>query len=353
MSPDTTTEPVDGADVVVLDGGLATELEQRGHDLSDDLWSARLLRDDPDEVRATHLAFFRAGARVATTASYQASVAGFVAHGVPADEAAALIRSSVTLAREAALTAEHEDGLRREVAASVGPYGAVLADGSEYTGDYGVSDRALRDFHAPRLELLVEAGADLLAVETVPSEQEATVLLGLLAELPAGTRAWLSLTCADGRTTRRGEDAASVFRLAADVDVLVGVGVNCTSPEHVEELVAAAAAGSGRPGVAYPNSGEAWDGQARRWEGGPAGAAVDPAAARRWVALGARYVGGCCRVGSGDIAALSQGLGGLGGGGGLVADDRRAGAGRPTGRRWPRRGEESADTNTAFSRTRG
>jgi homocysteine S-methyltransferase len=311
MPPDTTTDPVDGAGVVVLDGGLATELEQRGHDLSDDLWSARLLRDDPDEVRATHLAFFRAGARVATTASYQASVAGFVAQGVPADDAVALIRSSVTLAREAALLAEQEDGVRRQVAASVGPYGAVLADGSEYTGDYGVSDRELRDFHAPRLGLLAEAGADLLAVETVPSEQEATVLLGLLAELPAGTRAWLSLTCADGRTTRRGEDAAAVFRLARDVDVLVGVGVNCTAPEHVEELVAAAVDGSGRPGVAYPNSGEAWDGRARRWEGRPAGAAVDPTAARRWVALGARYVGGCCRVGSADIAALSRGLGQL------------------------------------------
>lgn len=311
MSPDTSTEPADAPDVVVLDGGLATELEQRGHDLSDDLWSARLLRDDPDEVRATHLTFFRAGAQVATTASYQASITGFVAQGVAADEAAALITSSVTLAREAALLAEDEDGVRRQVAASVGPYGAVLADGSEYTGDYGVTDRELRDFHGPRLELLAASGADLLAVETVPSEQEATVLLGLLAELPAGTRAWLSLTCADGRTTRRGEDAAAVFRLARDVDALVGVGVNCTAPEHVAELVAAAVAGSGRPGVAYPNSGELWDGRARRWEGRPAGAAVDPAAARRWVELGARWVGGCCRVGSADIAALSRGLAGL------------------------------------------
>ena len=308
MTRDTAAEPAGALDVVVLDGGLATELEQRGHDLSDDLWSARLLRDDPDEVRATHLAFFRAGARVATTASYQASVPGFVAQGVLPGEAETLIRSSVTLAREAALTAEQEDGVRRQVAASVGPYGAVLADGSEYTGDYRLSDRDLRDFHRPRLELLASSGADLLAVETVPSEQEATVLLGLLAELPAGTRAWLSLTCADARTTRRGEDAAAVFGLARDVDALVGVGVNCTAPEHVAELVAAAVAASGRPGVAYPNSGEAWDGQTRRWAGRPVAAAVDAAAAREWVALGARWVGGCCRVGSADIAALSRGL---------------------------------------------
>jgi homocysteine S-methyltransferase len=317
MTADSTADLSAGGaapEVVVLDGGLATELEQRGHDLSDDLWSARLLRDDPDEVRATHLAFYRAGAQVATTASYQASVQGFVARGVPEDEASALIASSVTLAREAALLAEEADGVRRQVAASVGPYGAVLADGSEYTGDYGRTDRELRDFHGPRLELLAGAGADLLAVETVPSEQEATVLLELLSELPSGTRAWLSLTCADGRTTRRGEDVAQVFRLTRDVDALVGVGVNCTAPEHVEELVAAAVAESGRPGVAYPNSGEAWDGSARRWAGRPAGSAVDSAVdvavARRWVGLGARWVGGCCRVGSADIAALAAGIGG-------------------------------------------
>ena len=293
-------------DVTLLDGGLATELERRGHDLSDDLWSARLLRDDPGEVRDTHLAFFRAGARVATTASYQASVEGFAAQGVAEAAAARLIASSVALAREAAAIAEQEDGVRRQVAASIGPYGAVLADGSEYSGDYGVTDQHLRDFHGPRLELLAAAGPDLLAVETVPSEQEATVLLGLLEELSTGIPAWLSLTCADGSTTRRGEDVARVFGLAAGLDTVVGVGVNCTAPEHVEALVAAAVAASGKPAVAYPNSGETWDGEARAWGGD--GAGVDPTAARSWVAAGARFVGGCCRVGSDDIARLAAGL---------------------------------------------
>jgi len=292
--------------VTVLDGGLATELERRGHDLSDDLWSARLLRDDPAEVRDTHLAFFRAGARVATTASYQASVAGFAAQGVPEAAAARLIASSVALAREAATLAEQENGVPRQVAASVGPYGAVLADGSEYSGDYGVSDRALRDFHAPRLELLAAAGPDLLAVETIPSEQEASVLLGLLAELATGVPAWLSLTCADGSTTRRGEDVARVFGLASGLGSVVAVGVNCTAPEHVAALVAAAVAASGKPAVAYPNSGETWDGAARSWGGD--GAGVDPAAAAEWVTAGARFVGGCCRVGSDDIVRLAAAL---------------------------------------------
>jgi homocysteine S-methyltransferase len=294
-------------DLVLLDGGFATELELRGHDLSDDLWSARLLLDDPDEIRATHLAFYRAGARVATTASYQASFEGFAAaRGLSRDEAAALMRRSVTLAREAARLAEDEDGVRRVVAASVGPYGAVLADGAEYRGDYGVDERFLRDFHLPRAEVLATSGADLLALETVPCEQEAAVLLGVLDELPEGTRAWLSLTCADGSTTRAGEDVERVFGLARGHDRVVAVGVNCTAPEHVEELVARAVAASGKPAVAYPNSGESWDGESRSWGGD--GAGVDVSAARRWVEAGAAWVGGCCRVSSADIARLADAI---------------------------------------------
>lgn len=293
--------------LVLLDGGFATELERRGHDLSDDLWSARLLLDDPDEIRDTHLAFYRAGARVATTASYQASFAGFASRGLGREDAAALMRRSVALAREAAELAEAEDGVRRLVAASVGPYGAVLANGAEYRGDYGVSDRFLREFHLARAEVLAGAGADLLAIETVPCEQEAAVLLDVLGDLPAGTRAWLSLTCRDGSTTRAGEDVERVFGLARGQDHVVAVGVNCTAPEHVEELVARAVAASGKPGVAYPNSGESWDGVTRSWGGD--GSHVEAGAARRWVRAGARWVGGCCRVGSRDIARLAEELG--------------------------------------------
>lgn len=292
--------------VTVLDGGLATELERRGHDLSDDLWSARLLRDDPQALVETHLAFFRAGAQVATTASYQASFEGFAAQGLSRAESAALMRASVTLARRAADLADAElgDGVRRKVAASVGPYGAVLADGSEYSGDYGLTDRALRDFHGPRLEVLASAGADLLAVETIPSAQEAAVLMGLLDELELP--AWLSVTCEDASHTRRGDDVRDLFAMARGHDRLVAVGVNCTAPEHVETLVATAVGASGKPVVAYPNSGESWDGARRRWGGD--GVGVDPVAARRWVVAGALWVGGCCRVSSDDIARLAADL---------------------------------------------
>jgi homocysteine S-methyltransferase len=295
-----------GQVVRILDGGFATELERRGHDLSDDLWSARLLRDDPDEIIATHLAFFRAGADVATTASYQASVEGFVRHGLSADAAAELLRDSVRLARIAAALAEAEDGVPRLVAASIGPYGAVLADGSEYNGDYGVTDEFLRDFHRPRMALLADAGADLLAIETVPSAQEAAALLAVLDEMPSATRAWLSYSCADERLTRRGDDASAAFALAASSTRVVAVGVNCTAPEHVTGLVTRAVAASGKPAIAYPNSGEGWDAASRSWSG--SGASVDAALAREWVTAGAAYVGGCCRVGSADIARLVEGL---------------------------------------------
>jgi homocysteine S-methyltransferase len=214
------------------------------------------------------------------------------------------MRRSVTLAREAAMLADRAGLL---VAASVGPYGAVLADGSEYRGDYGVSDATLRSFHLPRAEVLASAGADVLAIETVPSEQEAAVLLDVLSELPSRTRAWLSLTCADGSTTRAGEEVDRVFALARGHDQVVAVGVNCTAPQYVEELVARAVDASGKPAIAYPNSGESWDAVAHQWGG--AGARVDVDAADRWVAAGARYVGGCCRVSSLDIARLADSLG--------------------------------------------
>jgi homocysteine S-methyltransferase len=271
--------------VVVLDGGLATELERRGHDLSTDLWSARLLADDPAEIMAAHQAFAEAGAEVATTASYQAS---FEKLGADAER---LMRRSVELARQAG----------GWVAASVGPYGAMLADGSEYRGDYGLSVAELRRFHHRRLAALADAGPDVLAVETIPCLAEVEALL---AELDAlGFPAWLSLTCA-GTRTRAGEPASEAFRMARDCPSVVAVGVNCTAPADVAELVVLAAQ-SGKPVVAYPNSGETWNSAEHRWTGP---AAFEPAAVKAWVAAGARLVGGCCRAGPAEIAQLSGDL---------------------------------------------
>jgi homocysteine S-methyltransferase len=287
---------IDPNQLTVLDGGMSNALADRGHDLSDALWSARLLRDAPDEIAAVHRAYFAAGARVATTASYQASVAGFESYGASRAEAERLIRSSVTIARS---VRDELAGPRRWVAASVGPYGAVLADGSEYRGRYGVTPSALRDFHRPRLELLAGAGPDLLAVETIPDLDEAEVVAGLLAEyqLPA----WLSYSIAGDRT-RAGQPLRDAFAVAASCPAIVAVGINCCAPGDVLPAVRLAAEVTGLPVVAYPNSGESWDAGRRDWSGSTA---YDVTLATSWVAAGARLVGGCCRVGPPDIRALA------------------------------------------------
>ncbi|TDD61372.1 homocysteine S-methyltransferase [Kribbella antibiotica] len=287
------SESVHSEKGIVLDGGLSNALEDRGHDLSDALWSARLLKDAPEEIAAVHRAYFKAGAMVATTASYQASVAGFAQAGVGVAEAERLITSSVRIAREV----RDEFGGDRLVAASVGPYGAILADGSEYRGRYGVSAAALRDFHGPRLELLIGAGPDLLAIETIPDVDEAEVLVQLLQELDFP--AWLSYSAADGQT-RAGQPLSAAFALAT-IDQVVAVGLNCCAPEEVAPAIALAT----KPAVVYPNSGETWDAGTRSWTGS---SATLTNLAPAWAAAGAAYIGGCCRVGPDDIRVLASAL---------------------------------------------
>ena len=294
-------------EVVVLDGGLATELTARGHDLSDRLWSARVLMSAPAAIEDVHLAYFRAGAQVATTASYQASIEGFASVGVVRTDALGLIRRSVEVAQAARARYRAEATGNRPllVAGSVGPYGAMFADGSEYRGDYDPGQAALADFHRPRIEALVEAGADLLALETIPTVREAEVLVRLLDEVAAS--AWLSFSCRDEATTSAGEPIADAMALGAHPRV-VAIGVNCTAPRHLPALLAAAAATTERPRIAYPNGGDRWDAPARRWIG-DAGGAFDPAIVATWAALGATWLGGCCGTGPPEIAALAERLG--------------------------------------------
>src|SRR5918994_1965117 len=215
--------------IVVLDGGLSNALEDRGHDLTGDMWTARLLRDAPEEIAAVHRTYFNAGARVATTASYQASIEGFSRLGLSHADAEALIGRSVLLARKVRNDLA-EDGVERLVAASVGPYGAALADGSEYQGRYGVAAARLRDFHRPRLELLAAAGPDLIAVETIPDVDEAAVLVELLDEI--GLPAWFGYTALRLKT-RAGQPLDEAFRLAASATSVLAIGVNCCAPGGV------------------------------------------------------------------------------------------------------------------------
>jgi homocysteine S-methyltransferase len=280
-----------GDAAVLLDGGLATELEARGHDLSDARWSARLLEDDPAAIVAVHEAYLAAGARVLITASYQATEP-------------ALLRRSVELARAARERAGRPDAL---VAASVGPYGAILAGGQEYTGDYGAATAAeVEAFHERRLLALLAAGPDCVACETIPRADEAAALARVLDRLGAPP-AWISFACRDGARTAHGEPIEAAVAAATQSPRVVAVGVNCTAPEHVGALLARMRAVTALPLVAYPNSGRAWDGDARRWS--EAGAAELPGAAvREWVDAGARLVGGCCGLGPDAIRALGRAL---------------------------------------------
>lgn len=292
--------------VVVLDGGLASELERRGADLNDPLWSARLLLENPDLIRAVHLDYLRAGANVVTTASYQASFAGLARRGLDRSAAAEVFRRSVRLARAAcaAYREERPDAPVPLVAASVGCYGAFLADGSEYRGDYGLTQRQLIDWHRPRLEVLAACGADLLACETLPCLVEGEALARLLEEFPE-VPAWLSFSCRDGEHLRHGEKFADAAALAEALPNLVAVGVNCTDPQLVGELLARGAASTRKPLLAYPNGGDGWDPAAKRWV--EAATPFDwSAGAREWHAAGARLLGGCCRTTPATIRLLEE-----------------------------------------------
>jgi homocysteine S-methyltransferase len=272
--------------VLILDGGLSNALEDRGADLSSELWTARLLRDAPDEIAAVHRAYFEAGAWVATTASYQASVPSLVAAGLSRSAAEGLITASVRVARDVRdEMAEAVPGIPLLVAASVGPYGAVVADGSEYRGRYGLTAAQLRDFHLPRLETLAAAGPDLLAVETIPDLDEAEVLVPLLDEI--GLPAWFCFSV-EGTATRAGQPLDEAFAVLADSAAVEAVGVNCSAPHDVLEAVRVATAVTGRPAVAYPNKGEHWDSASNSWRGRAEDAAP---LAPDWVAAGARLVG--------------------------------------------------------------
>lgn len=297
--------------VLILDGGLATELETRGFDLRDELWSARLLLENPGAIRQLYLDYLEAGADVVTSASYQATFEGFARRGLGREEAAELLRFSVELAREARATFWKEptnrgDRVEPLLLASVGPYGAYLADGSEYRGDYGLDVVALMDFHRPRWRVLAASGADLLACETIPSRVETRALRRLFDEHPE-TRGWISFQCRDGARLADGSELEAAVAELDGCDGVVAVGVNCVAPRHVTELVERLRRVTDRPIAVYPNSGEVYDPVEKRWL--DAATPVDLGArSAEWLAAGARLIGGCCRTGPEHVRQIRRRL---------------------------------------------
>lgn len=314
-------------ELLIVDGAMATELEGKGCDLNDTLWSAKVLKENPQLIREVHMDYFRAGADVAITASYQATIPGFVAKGYSEEEARKLIRKSVELAKEArdefwseytgtgtcteacgcAGEDREQEGLRRSkplVAASIGPYGAYLADGSEYRGNYGVSVEFLKDFHRERLNLLLEQEPDLLACETLPNLDEAKAIMELIQEHPS-VYAWFSFSCKDGMHISDGTEISQCAAYLSQFPQVVAVGLNCTAPEHVSSLIRTLKEASEKPVIIYPNSGEIYDPVHKVWHPGAPGTAFGDRV-KTWAEDGAKLIGGCCRTKPSDIEALSK-----------------------------------------------
>ncbi|XP_059196400.1 homocysteine S-methyltransferase [Centropristis striata] len=301
---------------LILDGGLATELEAHGAKLQGDpLWSARLLQTNPQAIKDAHYRFLLSGADVITTATYQASVAGFISHlEVSPERARELLMSGVQLAKDAVETFVSDTrptGQRSPlVAGSVGPYGAFLHNGSEYTGAYAedMSVEELKDWHRPQMDSLAAAGADLIAFETIPSIKEAEALLELLREFP-NSKAWLSFSCKDGKCISDGSAFTHAVQVANRSTQLVAVGVNCCSPALVEPLLDSASSllSPDMSWVAYPNSGEDWDSE-QGWLTSGKTSALIPELSHTWMKQGAALIGGCCRISPAHIAELRREL---------------------------------------------
>jgi homocysteine S-methyltransferase len=294
--------------ILVIDGALATELERRGCDLKDNLWSAKILLEQPEAIKQVHLDYFKAGADCAITASYQATIDGFTKRGLTKSEAIALIQKSVRLAKQArdefwADSSNHANRSKPFVAASVGPYGAFLADGSEYRGNYGLTEKELMDFHRPRLQALIEAGADMLACETIPCLIEAQAIAKLLKEFP-GMTAWVSFTARDEKHISEGQVFADCVRQLEDQPQIAAIGINCTSPKYIPALIRAAKSTTGKPILVYPNSGETYDAAKNDWNGDPVFHSFGEEA-REWYDAGASLIGGCCRTTPDDIRVIA------------------------------------------------
>lgn len=294
---------------LVIDGALATELERRGCDLRDELWSAKILLEQPEIIKQVHLDYFKAGADCAITASYQATVEGFAKRGLSQKEAIDLIQRSVKLAREARdeFWADESNRTGRAkpfVAASVGPYGAFLADGSEYRGNYGLSEEQLMDFHRPRMRALIQASADLLACETIPSLIEAQAIARLLNEFPAIT-VWISFSGRDERHISEGQVFADCVRQLEGHPQIAAIGINCTSPAYIPSLIREAKKVTAKPILVYPNSGETYDAARNDWNGEPVLDSFGEQA-RAWYEAGARLIGGCCRTTPEDIRVIAS-----------------------------------------------
>ena len=291
---------------LILDGALATELERQGADLRDDLWSAKLLAEDPTAIRHIHEAYLRAGADVITTSSYQATVQGFVKKGFSKSQAIDLLKLSTRLAMEArdSFPAKHPVDYPPKIAISLGAYGAALADGSEYRGDYKASLQELKDFHRQRLDVLAPEGGDLLLFETIPCLKEIRAITEIISDYP-GFEVAVSMSCEKAPTLRSGEPLNEALNLLNECAVVSIISFNCTHPANISGLLDYSRTRTVKLLMVYPNSGEIWDAQRKCWMENPDDKSLTDYAAE-WLQKGAKLIGGCCRTTPEEIRRLHE-----------------------------------------------
>jgi homocysteine S-methyltransferase len=295
--------------ILIIDGALGTELERKGYDIKDTLWSAKYLIHNPLAISEVHRDYLDAGADCITTASYQASFEGFMKRGMSETEAKALIQSAVKIAIDTRDTFWAEEGNRENrpkplVAASVGPYGAFLADGSEFRGNYGLSEQELINFHRKRMHALIEAKPDILACETIPCLIEAQAYVNLLQEFPK-TYAWISFCAKDGQHINSGERIVDCAAWLDKHKQIAAIGINCTAPQYIESLIQEIRSVSHKPIIVYPNGGAHYDGISKTWSS-EAKTSSYGTMARLWYEKGATIIGGCCQTTPMDIKQIEQ-----------------------------------------------
>lgn len=281
--------------MIVVDGAMATELESLGCDLNDSLWSAKVLLEHPELIKQVHTSYFEAGADCGISCSYQASIDGFVDKGYSVEEAENAIKLSMTLLIEARNEWWNHQSNRcfPLVAGSIGPYGAYLADGSEYTGNYTVSVEQLKQFHRPRIQLLWASGAEILAVETIPSLMEAKVIADLVSEING--ECWIVFSCKNEKQISNGEYIEECAHVLDSIDCVKAIGINCTAPQYVESLIKEVKKKTLKPIIVYPNSGLKYDAIKKEWISGDCCVSYQQYA-RSWKEAGASMIGGCCKT---------------------------------------------------------
>lgn len=309
MRKATIQEVLDKNGIMVIDGSMATALEALGAHTNSKLWTAAALADQPELVKQVHLDYFRAGADCGITCSYQATIPGLTEHGYTLEEAEKLIADSVRLFIEARDEWWEEEGRDAGRAypvclAGIGPYGAYLADGSEYKGNYGVSNETLYDFHRRRMEILAEAGADVMLIETQPSLNEALIEAEIAEDL--GVDYWISFSCRDGLRINEGDlirDCAA--KLSEGHPRLKMIGVNCSKPEYIVSLIHEIRNATDIPVGVYPNSGLIYDPATKTWSK-PEGVLDFEAYALDYMKAGASAVGGCCTTDASHIKQVTE-----------------------------------------------